>query len=234
MGEAKESEVLVTGGDLNGHVGKDCDGYDGVHGGGDGYGERNEEGEKILDMAQRKELLVCNTRYRKKEQRLITFSSGGRTSQLDYILIKPSKVKNLKDCKVIPGSEIVSQHRMVVLDMWKSKEHKRKVRKVGRFKIWKLKMGETRLKFRDVVKMANVNRSKEGKVKEIWQELKETLRKASDEVLGRTNPGRKEQRESWWWNEDVRQVLKQKKLAFKKWQKSKLEQDMDKYKLKRR
>ena len=95
-------------------------------------------------------------------------------------------------------------------------------------------MGETRSKFRDVVKMANVNRSKEGEVEDIWQELKETLRKASDEVLGRTNPGRKEQRESWWWNEDVRQALKQKKLAFKKWQKSKLERDKDKYKLKRR
>ena len=195
VGEAKESEVLVIGGDLNVHVGKDCDGYDGVHGG-HGYEERNEEGEKILDMAQRKELLVCNTRYRKKEEHLIVFSSGRRTSQVDYILIKQSKVKNLKDCKVIPGSEIVRQHRMVVLDMWKSKEHKRKFRKVGRFKIWKLKMGETTSKFRDVVKMANVNRSNEGEVKEIWQELKEILRKASDEVLGRTNPGRKEQRES--------------------------------------
>ena len=183
-------------------------------GGGHGYGERNEEGEKILDMAQRKELLICTTRYRKKEEHLITFSSGGRTGQLDYILIKQSKVKNLKDCKDIPGSEIVSQHRMVVLDMTKRKEHKRKVRRVGRFKIWKLKMGETRSKFRDVVKMANVNRSKKGEVAEIWQELKETLRKVSDEVLGRTNPGRKEQRKSWWWNEDVRQVLKQKKSAF--------------------
>ena len=177
-------------------------------------------------MAQRKELLVCNTRYRKREEHLITFSSGGRSRQLDYTLIKQSKVKNLKDCKVIPGS--------VVLNMWKSKEHKLKVRKVGRFKIWKLQMGEIKSKFRDVVKMANVKRSKEGEVEEIWQELKETLRKASDEVLGRTNPGRKEQRESWWWNEDVRQVLKQKKLAFKKWQKSKLEGDKDEYKLKRR
>ena len=95
VGEVKESEVLVIG----------------------GYGERNEEGEKILDMAQRKELLVCNTRYRKKEEHLITFSNSGRTSQLDYILIKLSKVKNLKDFKVIPGSEIVSQRRMVVLGM---------------------------------------------------------------------------------------------------------------------
>ena len=97
-----------------------------------------------------------------------------------------------------------------------------------------IKDGEIKSKFRDVVKMANVKRSKEGEVEEIWQELKETLRKASDEVLGRTNPGRKEHRESWWWNEDVRQVLKQKKLAFKKWQKSKLEGDKDEYKLKRR
>ena len=32
----------------------------------------------------------------------------------------------------------------------------------------------------------------------------------------------------------MRQVLKQKKLAFKKWQKSKLERDKDKYKLKKR
>ena len=156
-----------------------------------GYGERNEEGKKILDMAKRKELLVCNTRYRKREEHLITFSSGGRTSQLDHILIKQSKVKNLKDCKVIPGSEIVSQHRMVVLDMWKSNEDKQKVRKVGRFKIWKLKMGEIKSKFGDVVKMANAKRSKEGEVEEIWQEPKETLRKASDEVLGRTNPSRK-------------------------------------------
>ena len=83
-------------------------------------------------MTQRKELLVCNTRHRKKEEHLITFSSGGRTSQLHYILMKQSKVKNLKDCKVIPRSEIMIQHRMVVLDMWKSKEHKRKVKKVGK------------------------------------------------------------------------------------------------------
>ena len=46
------------------------------------------------------------------------------------------------------------------------------------------------------MKMVNVIRSKEGEVEEIWQELKETLRKASDEVLTRTNLGRKEQRES--------------------------------------
>ena len=54
-----EDEKLVIGGDLNGHVGGESNGYDGVHGD-HGYGLRNEEGEKILDLAQRQELLVCN------------------------------------------------------------------------------------------------------------------------------------------------------------------------------
>ena len=61
----------------------------------------------------------------------------------------------------------------------------------------------------------NIAKVKEGGVEKMWEELKQTLRKASEEVLGRTKSGRKKQRESWWWNEDVRHVLKQKKLAFK-------------------
>ena len=37
----------MLGGDLNGHVGKESDGYEGVHGG-QGYRMRNAEGERIM------------------------------------------------------------------------------------------------------------------------------------------------------------------------------------------
>ena len=60
IGEMSEKEELVIGGDLNGHVGKETDGYFRVHGG-RGYGERNEEGRRILDMAQRNDLMVRKT-----------------------------------------------------------------------------------------------------------------------------------------------------------------------------
>ena len=40
----KETERIMLGGDLNGHVGKESDGYEGVHDG-QGYGVRNAEGE---------------------------------------------------------------------------------------------------------------------------------------------------------------------------------------------
>ena len=51
------------------------------------------------------------------------------------------------------------------------------------------------------------------------------MRKASKKTLGRTKSERKKQRDSWWWNKDKRKVLKEKKLAFKRMQKSMLEID---------
>ena len=90
---------------------------------------------------------MCNTRYRKRDEHLITYSSGGRCSQLDYIMVKQREAKNLKDFKVIPGSDIVSQHRLVVLDMRSKEEQKRKIRKIGRFRTWKLKNVETKCEF---------------------------------------------------------------------------------------
>ena len=48
MENVKDEEVLV-GGDLNGHVGRSTDGFEGVHRG-YGYGVRNGEGERILGV----------------------------------------------------------------------------------------------------------------------------------------------------------------------------------------
>ena len=165
IGEMSEKEEFVIGGDLNRHVGKETDGYPRVHGG-RGYGERNEEGRRILDMAQRNNLMVCNTRYR-KDNHLITYSSGERKSPLDFILVKQSDAKNLKNCKVIPGSEIVNQHRIAVIEWWRSKESKRKARKIGKFKTWQLKEG-AKLELREKVQKASAVRTEDGGVEEIW------------------------------------------------------------------
>ena len=43
-------ENIFIGGDLNGHIGRDSQGYEKIHGG-FGYGTRNEEGKSILDFA---------------------------------------------------------------------------------------------------------------------------------------------------------------------------------------
>ena len=49
--------MVIIGGDLNGHVGKEVNGYEGVHGG-YGYGIRNTEDEDILEMAAALDMVV--------------------------------------------------------------------------------------------------------------------------------------------------------------------------------
>ena len=88
------------------------------------------------------------TWYRKKKH-IITYSSGGRSSQIDYILVNKKEMKNLKTYKVIPGSDVINQHNLVVLDMWHGKATKAKVTRKGRFRIWELNKIDKKIGFRD-------------------------------------------------------------------------------------
>ena len=132
-------ENIFIGGDLNGHIGRDSQGYEKIHGG-FGYGTRNEEGKSILDFALAYDLILVNTHFIKRESHLITFKSGQNKSQIDFILTRKRNRVLCKDCKVIPGEALTSQHRLVVLD-FKIKRHVYKPRRkiTSRIKWWDLK-----------------------------------------------------------------------------------------------
>ncbi len=68
----------------------------------------------------------------------------------------------------------------MVLDIRNKEEQKRKVRKIGRFRWWNLKIVETKCEFSKAVEKLNTGWEKEGDAEGIWQKLKETLRKASE------------------------------------------------------
>ena len=111
-----QGEHVFIRGDFNGHVGKDRRGYEMVHGG-HGFGDRNDSGEAILDFAVAYDLIVANTFFRKRDEYLITFKSGTNMSQIDFFLMKRIDRLTCKDCKVIPGESITSQHRLLVVDV---------------------------------------------------------------------------------------------------------------------
>ena len=116
VAKVSASEVLVPCGDFNGHIGKSAAGYEGVHGG-HGFGKRNTEGERVLEFAISNDLVVGNSHFVKIDNHLITYQSGGCSSQVDYILFKKRDFKLVKDVKVIPGEECVAQHRLLVCDL---------------------------------------------------------------------------------------------------------------------
>ena len=52
-----------------------------------------------------------------------------------------------------------------------------------------------------------------------WDKTAEMLRKTAETVLGVTFGKRKEDKETWWWNEEVQKSIKEKKEAKKAWDK---------------
>jgi len=114
--EVSRSEKLFIGGDFNGHIGVNSDGYDTAHGG-FGFGERNSKGVSVLDFTVAYELLVVNSFFKKKEDHLVTFKSGSSKTQIDYFPMRTDSRRFCKDCKVIPSEYLGTQHRLLVLDM---------------------------------------------------------------------------------------------------------------------
>ena len=51
--------------------------------------------------------------------------------------------------------------------------------------------------------------------------------KLAKEELGVSKPGKYLEKESWWWNEDVQQAVREKKEVFESLQLARLEQDRD-------
>ena len=107
-------------GGFNGHVGKEIEGFEGVHGG-YGIGERNAEGRMLLEFYEKKELCVANTWFQKKHNRKVTIKAGEFATEIDFVLIGKERRKYLKDIKTLAWE---LQHRLVVVDVDKKKTEK--------------------------------------------------------------------------------------------------------------
>ncbi|EPB73653.1 hypothetical protein ANCCEY_07266 [Ancylostoma ceylanicum] len=80
-----KSDNLTIGGDFNGHVGQDRRGFERMHGG-RGFGSRNQDGERIMELAEAHNLAITSTFFTKRESQKVMYSSGGRKSEKDHVL----------------------------------------------------------------------------------------------------------------------------------------------------
>ncbi|KAK3554723.1 hypothetical protein QTP70_032624 [Hemibagrus guttatus] len=185
-------ERVVIGADFNGHVGEGNRGDEEVMGK-FGVKERNLEGQMVVDFAKRMDMAVVNTYFQKREEHRVTYKSGGRRTQVDYILCRRGNLKEISDCKVVVGESVARQHRMVVCRMTLM------VCKKKRSKI------EKKTKCR-----SDQGDREKGAGCVIWR--------------------RKEDKETWWWNEEVQDSIQRKRLAKKKWDMDRTEENRQEYK----
>ncbi|KAK3522273.1 hypothetical protein QTP86_000681 [Hemibagrus guttatus] len=146
-------ERVVIGADFNGHVGEGNRGDEEVMGK-FGVKERNLEGQMVVDFAKRMDMAVVNTYFQKREEHRVTYKSGGRRTQVDYILCRRGNLKEISDCKVVVGESVARQHRMVVCRMTLMVCKKKRSEIEKKTKWWKLKKEECCEEFRQKLRQA--------------------------------------------------------------------------------
>ena len=111
-----KEERIVLGADLNGHVGKGNIEDEEIMG---RYsaGTRNKEGLMVVDFAKRMDLAIVNTYFKKKDEHRVTYKSGGKSTQVDYVMCRRRNLKKMCNCKVILNECVAKQHRMLVCKM---------------------------------------------------------------------------------------------------------------------
>ncbi|KAK3550868.1 hypothetical protein QTP70_007369 [Hemibagrus guttatus] len=219
-------ERVVIGADFNGHVGEENTGDEEVMGK-FGVKERNLEGQMVVDFAKRMDMAVVNTYFQKREEHRVTYKSGGRRTQVDYILCRRGNLKEISDCKVVVGESVARQHRMVVcrMTLMVCKTKRSKIEK--KTKWWKLKKEECCEEFRQKLRQALGGQVV---LPDDWETTAEVIRETGRKVLGVSSGRRKEDKETWWWNEEVQGGIQRKRLAKKKWDMDRTEENRQEYK----
>ncbi|KAK3507109.1 hypothetical protein QTP70_007817 [Hemibagrus guttatus] len=221
-------ERVVIGADFNGHVGEGNTGDEEVMGK-FGVKERNLEGQMVVDFAKRMDMGVLNTYFQKREEHRVTYKSGGRSTQVDYILCRRGNLKEISDCKVVVGESVARQHRMVVcrMTLMVCKKKRSKIEIEKKTKWWKLKKEECCEEFRQKLRQALGGQVV---LPDDWETTAEVIRETGRKVLGVSSGRRKEDKETWWWNEEVQDSIQRKRLAKKKWDMDRTEENRQEYK----
>ena len=218
MQAVKRSERLVVAGYINGHVGSDRIGYEEVHGG-HGVGAPSEDGINVLDFATAYQMRILNTSYKKRNNHMVTYSSGGRETQIDYIMLRKEHASECINCNVLPSEAITTQHIILIVDLVVKKTRLR--RAAGRKRIigWKLKDEETKETFRKnlVERLSNIDQATTENVEQLWKKIAEQIKKCGEELCGRSTGKKKAGLESWWWNVETESAVKEKKERLNIW-----------------
>merc|ERR1712044_65526 len=143
-------------------------------------------------------------------------------------MVKKSNRKSVTNIRVILGIECVQQHRLVIADLNIERTTMGKKKPAPRLKLRKLmtEEGEERYQARLQEKAEAVSTATS--IEEKWSAMKNAWLDTAVEICGRTK-GFQKQRETWWWNDKVAEAVKKKREKFKKWKRTKEEEDHREY-----
>ncbi|CAK9304165.1 unnamed protein product [Gordionus sp. m RMFG-2023] len=157
-------------------------------------------------------MAIVNTYFQKREDHIVTYRCGKHFSQIDYLLIRRKDLWRIKDCKVIPGEEIVRQHRPLVMDLERKVFPERRKIYEPRIRYEMLKDMPTNDKYHQKASTLLGARKLERNVDDDWETLTADIKETAIQILGQTKGGKALNKELWWWDQSVRDFIERKKF----------------------
>jgi hypothetical protein len=107
----RDSPIIMMG-DFNAKVGK---GSDGECVGSFGLGQRNDKGDRLVEFAEKNQMVICNTMFQHHPRRLYTWKSPGdqTRNQIDYILVNKRYRNAVLNCRTYPAADCNTDHILV-------------------------------------------------------------------------------------------------------------------------
>lgn len=212
-------------GDFNSRVGMSDEEYRTVIG---KWGEnvRNDNGRRMIDFCLVNNLIITNTFFQHKDIHKYTreMLSRNERSIIDYIVIERQYRKTLIDTRVKRGPEIGSDHFVVVskfkdIEMGKNtttlSEKKQNETKYETIKSYKLRDLNIAKEFEaEINKNLDYKEMENEDIEHKWNHLKNVMLNAARKVCG-IKRILKNKKQTSWWTKEIKQQIKQKKLAWR-------------------
>ena len=204
-------DKIIIAGDFNAKVGSQC-----VRNttGKFGLGERNENGERLIEFCKKLEMNITNTFFEQKEgSRHTWISPDGKTrNQIDYVLVNNRFRNSIKNSKSRPGADCGSDHNPVVI---RTETKLKSIKKKTKTKTWNasiLKDTEKAIQFQKKVdEKFKENYTNLGDVTENWEKLKNCISIVADEMC---KTDRQELKQGWMNFEILKKMEERRKIKL--------------------
>jgi len=168
-----------------------------------------------LEFADGLKLVICNTLFMKQESKLVTYVASSAKSTVDHIMVRQGDKVKVRHVKVIQNEECVPKHKLLVMDMQfntTKRRHKKFEPRVHVSKLEEQTCEEYKSMVRDKVEEEEWRHLH---VNEHWHKMKKIMMETAQHICGMSK-GLWRHKETWWWNDEVAEAVREKKLKYRK------------------
>ena len=145
--------------------------------------------------------------------------AGPVKSTVGYIIVQQENKAKVRNVMVISNEECMPKCKLLVMDMWFKATKSWHWKFEPTVRVWKLKEEKICEEYRCIV----TDKVEEAKwkglsVNDNWQQMKDIMMETAQDICGMTK-GPRRHKETWWWNEEVAEAVREKKIKYGKWKK---------------